>query len=56
MSANQILDAANMDSIANQDKLVTSFEGSLVEPEINKAEGSESTFNKEIILLMRCFN
>lgn len=56
MSANQILDAANTDTIVYQDKLLTSFEGSRVEPEINKTEGSESTFNKKIFLLTRRYN
>ncbi|MDN5847842.1 MAG: exo-alpha-sialidase, partial [Candidatus Nitrosocosmicus sp.] len=54
--ANQILDAANLDTIAYQDKLFTSFEGSIVEPETDMTESSESTFNKEIFLFMRSFN
>ena len=57
MSANQILDAVNTDTIVYRDnKLLTSFEGSRVELEINKAEGSESTFNKKIFLLTRRYN
>lgn len=56
LSANQILDAANIDTIAYQYKLFKSFDGGLVEPEINMAEGSESTVNKEIFLFMRRFN
>jgi len=56
ISANQILDAANLDTFAYQDKLFTSFEGSLVEPESNTTDGSESTFNKEIFLFIRGFN
>ena len=56
ISTNQILDAANLDTIAYQDKLFTSFEGSLVEPENNLAEGSELTSNKEIFLFIRSFN
>ena len=56
ISANQILDAANLDTFAYQDKLFTSFEGSLVEPEFNMTTGSEPTFNKEIFLFMRSFN
>ena len=56
ISADQILDAANLDTIAYQDKLFTSFEGSLVEPEFNMTSGSEPIFNKEIFLFMRSFN
>ena len=56
VSANQILDGAITDTIVYQDKLLTSFEGSRVELEINKAEGSESTFNKKIFLLTRRYN
>ena len=54
--ADQILDAANLDTFAYQDKLFTSFEGSLVEPGFNMTGGSEPTFNKEIFLFMRSFN
>jgi hypothetical protein len=32
LSANQIFDAANTDTIVYQDKLLTSFEGGRVEP------------------------
>ena len=56
ISVDQILDAANLDTIAYQDKLFTSFEGSLVEPEFNMTTGSEPIFNKEIFLFMRSFN
>ncbi len=56
LSVDQILDAANLDTIAYQDKLFTSFEGSLVEPKSNMTGGSESIFNKEIFLFMRSFN
>ena len=56
ISANQILDAANLDTFAYQDKLFTAFEGSLVRPEFNTTDGSEPAFNKEIFLFMRGFN
>ena len=56
ISVDQILDAANLDTVAYQDKLFTSFEGSLVEPGINMNVGSEPIFNKEIFLFMRSFN
>ena len=48
----QILDAANLDTIAYQDELFTSFEGSLVEPKLY-ASGSEPKFNKDIFLFMK---
>jgi hypothetical protein len=56
ISANQILDAANLDTFAYQDKLFTSFEGSLAEPGSKTTGVSEPTFNKEIFLFMRSFN
>ncbi len=56
ISANQILDASNLDTFAYQDKLFTSLEGSLVEPEFNATNSSEMTFNKEIFLFVRGFN
>ncbi len=55
ISADQILDAANLDTFAYQNKLFTSFEGSLVEPGFNMTDGSKPTFNKEIFLFMRDF-
>jgi len=56
LSADQILDAASLDTFAYQDKLFTSFEASIVEPEFNKTAGSQPIFNKEIFLFMRGFN
>ena len=56
ISEDQILDAANLDTFAYQDKLFTSFEGSLIEPGFNNSEGTEPTFNKEIFQFMRDYD
>jgi hypothetical protein len=56
ISEDQILDAASLDTFAYQDKLFTSFEGSLIAPGFNYSEGTEPTFNKEIFLFMRGYN
>jgi len=56
ISDDQILDAANLDTFAYQDKLFTSFEGSLIEPGFNNSEGTEPTFNKEIFQFMRDYD
>lgn len=56
LSENQIFDAANLDTIAYQDKLFTSFEASLIEPGSNTTDSYEPTFNKEIFLFIRGFN
>jgi hypothetical protein len=56
LSENEILDAANLDTFAYQDKLFTSFEGSLLEPRPDATGSSELEFNKEIFLFIRSFN
>ena len=53
ISANQILDAANLDTFSNQDNLFIALKGSLVKHEFNSTNGSELTFNKLIFLFMR---